>query len=108
MEYRSRVGCLTPSLREINPRIYTLIRVFYLLFPFPRIKVKSSKPINGLIPKNREHTSRHSLAHVAPAEARHQHGVPCHRDTSEQQHPPPSIGDAFSYGKHVMPPLRVE
>jgi len=42
MEYRSRVGCLTPSLREINPRIHNLIRVF-LLFPFLRIKVESLK-----------------------------------------------------------------
>jgi len=36
------------------------LRVFFSLFPFPKIKVESSKiegskPINGLIPENQEH-----------------------------------------------------
>jgi len=48
-----------------------------------------------------------TLAH-APAEARHQHGVPWHPDASEQHHPPASVGDALSYRKHAMPPLRAE
>jgi len=53
--------------------------------------------------------SRHTLAHAAPADARHQHGVLWHPDASEEQHlPPPSVGYALSYGKHALPPLRAE
>ena len=51
--------------------------------------------------------SHHSLAH-APAEARHQHDVHWQPDTSEQHRPPSSAGDALSYGKHALPPLRAE
>ncbi|RHN56183.1 hypothetical protein MtrunA17_Chr5g0426701 [Medicago truncatula] len=43
MEYHSRLGCLTPSLFETNPRIQSLDKGFYSFFPFPRIKIESSK-----------------------------------------------------------------
>jgi hypothetical protein len=42
-EYRSRVGRLKPSLCGTNPRIHKSHKGFYALFPFPRIKVESSK-----------------------------------------------------------------
>jgi len=52
--------------------------------------------------------SRHTLAD-ARHQARLQHDVLWHPDSSEEQHlPPPSVGYALSYGKHAMPPLRAE
>jgi len=55
----------------------------------------------------------YTLAHAAPADAqnqgRHQHDVLWNPDALEEQHlHPPSVGDALSYGKHALPPLRVE
>ncbi|RHN71794.1 hypothetical protein MtrunA17_Chr2g0280661 [Medicago truncatula] len=34
---------LAPSLRITNPRIQSLDKGFYSFFPFPRIKIESSK-----------------------------------------------------------------
>jgi len=51
--------------------------------------------------------ARHLPYSLAPADARHQQGVLS--DTSEEHHlPPPAVGDALSYRKHAMPPLRAE
>jgi len=54
---------------------------------------------------------RHLPYPIAPADARHQvqHQHDVLSDASEEHHlPPPAVGDALSYRKHALPPLRAE
>jgi len=69
--------------------------------PYPRPLPEA--PPNALAPPLVARPSRHTLAHAALADARHQHDVLWNPDASEQHHPPPSVRYALSFRKHALP-----
>jgi len=88
--------------RDASPYAFAAAR--HPLYPPPLPQAPPPPPPPFVVVARLYHQT---LAH-APAEARHQHDVPWHPDAAEQHHPQPSVGDALSYGKHAMPPLRAK